>query len=83
MTHLLQLEVPDHLYQSLQKMATHTEQTTEVVAVECLMNILTQPDPLEEFIGAFPGTVSDWAEEHDKYLGLAQMEMLTVRREWN
>ncbi len=83
MTHLLQLEVPDHLYQSLHKMATHTEQTTEAVAVECLMNILAQPDPLEEFIGAFPGTVSDWAEEHDKYLGLAQMKNLPVKRELN
>ncbi len=83
MTHLLQLEVPNHLYQSLHKIATHTDQTTEAVAVECLMNTLAQPDPLEEFIGAFPNTIADWSEEHDKYLGLALMENLPVTRETN
>jgi hypothetical protein len=83
MTHSLRLEVPEHLYQSLHKMATHTGQTTEAVAVECLVNTFAQPDPLEEFIGAFPNAIADWAEEHDKYLGLAQMESLPVRRELN
>jgi hypothetical protein len=26
-------------------------------------------DPVEQFIGAFPSDVPDWANEHDKYLG--------------
>jgi hypothetical protein len=59
-------------------MATHTGQTTEDVAVECLVNTFAQPDPLEEFIGAFPNAIANWAEEHDKYLGLAQMESLLL-----
>ncbi len=31
-------------------------------------------DPIEHFIGAFSGNVPNWAAEHDKHLGQAQME---------
>lgn len=33
-------------------------------------------DPVENFIGAFSSNIPDWADEHDKYLGLALMGQL-------
>lgn len=37
-------------------------------------------DPVEPFIGAFSSNISDWADEHDKYLGEGQMEPLRNNR---
>jgi hypothetical protein len=36
-------------------------------------------DPVENFIGAFSSNIPDWADQHDRYLGLALMEQM--RRE--
>jgi hypothetical protein len=33
-------------------------------------------DPIEKFIGAFPSKVPDWVDQHDKYLGQAQLDQM-------
>jgi len=35
-------------------------------------------DPVEQFIGALPSDVPDWANEHDKYLGQAQADQMKL-----
>jgi hypothetical protein len=53
MGHTLTLNVPEDVYQSLQRQAEQTGQSPETVAVQ-LLATATQPhveDPLEQFIG--------------------------------
>jgi hypothetical protein len=35
-------------------------------------------DPVEQFIGALPSDVPDWANEHDKYLGQTQANQMKI-----
>ena len=76
MEHALQLEVPEDVYESLLRSAKQTGQAPEVVAVQWLTTASRGlvDDPLEQFIGAFPSDIPDWADEHDKYLGQAILE---------
>ncbi len=71
MGHPLTLELPENVYQLLQKTATQTGQQPEVLAVQWLKQISQQQetDPLEKFIGAFESNIPNWADEHDKYIG--------------
>jgi hypothetical protein len=71
MGHTLTLNVPEDVYQSLQRQAEQTGQSPETVAVQ-LLATATQPhveDPLEQFIGAFSSQGIAWADHHDAYLG--------------
>jgi hypothetical protein len=73
MGHMLTLDVPEDVYQSLIQKAAQTGQPPEAVAVQ-LLATATQPqgdDPLEQFIGAFSSPRVDWADQHDAYLGKA------------
>jgi hypothetical protein len=36
-------------------------------------------DPVEQFIGAFPSDVPNWADEHDKHLGEAQAAAMSKK----
>ena len=65
------LEIPEEVYNSLKETANQTGQPPEVLAVELLINATKniRDDPLEQFIGAFKSDVSNWADEHDNYLG--------------
>jgi hypothetical protein len=76
MTHILTLEVPEAVHNSLVRKATSAGQSTEAVAVELLIAAAKESasDPLEEFIGAFNSGGSDWANRHDHYIGRAAME---------
>jgi hypothetical protein len=81
MNHPLTLELPENVYESLVKKAKQAGKSPEVLAVQ-LLTAATQPgidDPLEQFIGAFSSHGSDWADAHDKYLGLSVKEKM--RRE--
>jgi hypothetical protein len=81
MGHTLTLDVPEDVYQSLQRQAEQTGQSPEIVAVQ-LLATATQPhgeDPLEQFIGAFSSQGVDWADHHDAYLGQSIRD--TMRRE--
>jgi hypothetical protein len=71
MGHTLTLDVPEGVYQSLQRQAEQTGQSPETVAVQLLAAATQLPgeDPLEQFIGAFSSQGLDWADHHDAYLG--------------
>ncbi len=67
------LQVPEDLYRSLTRVAEKTGKTPEELALQWLNAGLQNiaDDPVEEFIGAFSSDISDWADRHDDYLGLA------------
>ncbi|HLF28629.1 MAG TPA: hypothetical protein VJG32_20035 [Anaerolineae bacterium] len=76
MERTLILEVPEDVYRPLEKTAKQTGRTPEEQAVEWLATAAQSAadDPVEKFIGAFHSNVSDWADQHDKYLGQTLME---------
>ncbi len=76
MGNTLVLDVPADLYEPLAQTAAETGQTPEQLAIAWLTASLRHAadDPVEDFIGAFDSEVSDWADRHDKYLGLALLE---------
>lgn len=78
MGHTLLLEVPEDVYASLIKTAQQTGQPPEVVAVDWLATAIHNlaDDPLEQFIGAFSSNGSDWADDHDAYLGQSVRETM-------
>jgi len=71
MTHSLVLEVPESIYQPIVEEAEAEGRKVEEIALERLAVKKPQPaaDPLDEFVGAFRSDVTDWADNHDKYLG--------------
>jgi hypothetical protein len=74
----LVLKIPDEVYEVLVRAAQQAGTTPEALAV-CWLTAVSRPagqDPLEGFIGAFPGAVSDWADQHDTYLGQALADQL-------
>lgn len=78
MVHTLTLQVPEELYMPLIQTATQAKQNPEELIVRWLMTAFRQfqNDPLEKFIGAFASNVSDWADQHDKYIGQTLAEEL-------
>jgi hypothetical protein len=76
MERTLVLEVPEDLYEPLAETARRTGQTPEKLAMEWLATAIQSviDDPVENFIGAFSSNISDWADQHDKYIGRALME---------
>jgi hypothetical protein len=67
----LTLDVPENVYQSLIQQAEQTGQPPEAVAVRLLATVTQHrvDDPLEQFIGAFHSHGTNWANQHDAYLG--------------
>jgi hypothetical protein len=74
MNRTIQLEIPEEVYASLVEAAEKAGQQPEAMAVKWLAEAAQRGDlydPLEQFIGAFasPPEASDWATNHDRYLG--------------
>jgi hypothetical protein len=71
MGHALTLDVPEDVYQSLLQKAEQIGQPPEALAVQLLATAAQRPidDPLEQFIGTLSSHGSDWADQHDQYLG--------------
>ena len=71
MSYTVQITIPDDLYNSLRETARQTGQPIEIVASEWLSVAAEQliHDPLDAFIGALDSSGSDWADNHDSYLG--------------
>ena len=78
MGHTLMLEVPENIYQPLAKTAEQRGGTPEELAMEWLLTAshLVVDDPVENFIGAFHSNISDWADQHDKYIGQTLMSQM-------
>ncbi|MCX8062815.1 MAG: hypothetical protein N3D16_09555 [Anaerolineales bacterium] len=83
MERTLSLELPDHIYQVLEKLAERTGKTPEQFAIDCLTNALQESnvDPLDQFIGAFRTGIEGWADQHDRYLGESILEHLRKTQE--
>lgn len=83
MTHVLTLELPEHVYETLLKTAKRQGQGPEAVAVQWLATISESQldDPFEQFIGAFSSNVPDWADRHDEYIGRGLMTRLRESEE--
>ena len=77
----LVLEVSEDVYEPLARTAKERGSSPEELAVEWLLSVIHQAidDPVENFIGALSSNIPDWADRHDRYLGLALMEQM--RRE--
>jgi hypothetical protein len=71
MGHTLTLNVPEQVYKSLIQKAKATGQKPESLAIQLLATATKSvaDDPVEPFIGAFSSQGSDWADQHDAYLG--------------
>ncbi len=71
MGHTLTFEVPEKVYNSLRKSAAHIGQLPEVLAANLLAEATErlENDPLEEFIGTLKGSIPNWADHHDQYIG--------------
>ncbi len=76
MSQKLTLQLPDNLYQPLAKAAAQAQQSPEELAAQWLSQAIQQftDDPVEQFIGAISSTTPDWVEQHDRYLGQAQLD---------
>ena len=83
MSHTLILDVPEDVYEPLLKKAKQAGSTPEELAVKWLLTIIrnVMNDPVENFIGAFSSNISDWADQHDKYLGGTLMEKMSGKEE--
>ncbi len=75
MSQKLTLQLPDDLYQPLAKAAAQAQQTQEELAAQWLSQAIQQfaDDPVEKFISAISSTTPDWVDQHDRYLGQAQI----------
>ena len=76
MSHMLNIPVPDTLYETLTNTARETGQPLETIAAKWLAAAAKQfaQDPLDSFIGAFDSGGTDWADNHDHYFGQAVLE---------
>src|SRR5215212_7861041 len=73
MSHTLTIEVPDNVYEPLQRTASQSGQSPEALVTQWISVAVQQftDDPLEQFIGALRSQDSDWADHHGQYLGKA------------
>ncbi|HEY0070727.1 MAG TPA: hypothetical protein VGE04_12245 [Chloroflexia bacterium] len=76
MTHTLQLEIPEDIYNLLEQRAEQTKQPLEELAIQWLAKASQDfaDDPLDKYIGAFTSGVPDWADKHDEYIGASLMD---------
>jgi hypothetical protein len=82
MNHILNLELPEDIYQPLIKIAEQKGGSPDELAIECLKSVLLKitDDTIEKFIEAFHSNIPDWADQHDKYLGQTQMDDMKINR---
>lgn len=79
MGHVLMLDVPAEVYESLRQAAERAKQPPEIVAVTWLTTVTHQfaDDPMEDFIGAWRSDGTAWPDQHDAYLGVSILEHST------
>lgn len=73
MNHLLTLDLPAKVYESLCQVGERTGKPLEQVAVDWLVAAIQQatPDPMESFIGAWHSDIVAWPDRHDSHIGSA------------
>jgi predicted transcriptional regulator len=67
----LTIELPDEIYEGLQKLAEKWKTTPERIAADWVVFQADQVlnDPLEKWIGAIDTGAHWWAERHDELFG--------------
>ncbi len=70
------INVPEQIYEPLAKAAKNIGRTPEELAVVWLETAsrITVHDPVENFIGKLKTDISDWPDQHDKYIGQGLVE---------
>ena len=78
MGHVLTIEIPDHVYESLVKRAEQVGKTPEEIIMEWVTHAsqLLTDDPLLQLAGAFESNLTDISARHDDYLGQSLLEEL-------
>ena len=77
----LELDIPEDVYESLEKTAKQSGQPLEELAVQCLV-VATRyiaEDPFIRHIGSIDTDVKDWADNHDHYIGQSLMESMRYK----
>ena len=76
MSHIIEIELPESVHESLIKKAKSSGLTAENLAKELITAAVkeTSNDPIENFIGAFDSQGSDWVDQHDHYIGKSAIE---------
>ncbi|QTA83162.1 Uncharacterized protein dnl_55560 [Desulfonema limicola] len=71
MKHTLKLELSDDIYILLLKLSEKAGQLPEIIATQWVISETRKQadDPLEKFIGKLKSNKSDWADNHDNYIG--------------
>ncbi|KXB09010.1 hypothetical protein AKJ60_01235 [candidate division MSBL1 archaeon SCGC-AAA385M11] len=71
MSTTLTLEIPDQIYQPLQRKADQCGKTLDQILIECLGDIVKDEldDPLLKLAGAFASDITDSSGNHDFYIG--------------
>ena len=71
MSQVLNLEIPEEIYQPLVEIAQRRGQSPEEFTLQWLMVSIQHftDDPLEPLIGSVQSNIPDWTENHDHYLG--------------
>lgn len=73
MGHQLVIDIPEEIYLSLEEKARREGTTPEELAKQWIAAAAAAggEDPLERLFGSIQGRISDWAQDHDRYLGEA------------
>lgn len=74
MTHQITLAIPDEVYQPLLRQAHETGRPLEIVACDCVAEVVSGLMPgsrLRRWTGAWASNVPDASLRHDEYLGQA------------
>jgi hypothetical protein len=73
MAHTLTIDIPERVYDTLEKWAAQQGTTPEALARDWVARgvIELENDPLMRWAGAIDSDVADVSERHDEYLGQA------------
>jgi hypothetical protein len=71
MSHTIKLDLPDEIYELLNRQATEAGKSVEDFAAACLSAAAptSGQDPLLQLAGVLESDVADVAEQHDRYIG--------------
>ncbi|HVG19788.1 MAG TPA: hypothetical protein VNI02_12115 [Blastocatellia bacterium] len=72
----LTLEIPEHVFESLQEIAKQTGRTPEEIILESVVTHagLAADDSLEKWIGAFDSGLPDLGSRHHDYVGQSLLD---------
>ena len=78
MGHMLTLDLPDQVYETLSERAKQSGKTLEDLVLEWLTHTTRNltDDPLLQLAGTFESSLTDVSDRHDDYIGQGLQEEL-------